>query len=247
MVNLYSRTSITVDEAIANLLDLLDGPVVFRLPETEYTQTEEEELENLIFDLNDVLLERYESLSSQLAEAKYDGEAEIVISKLSSRVDAARQNIELANRCRCAIDDELFKPSPVLVTDPRLSREGMPYITLESLRKWADTNQTIAHVRLQLLSSDVPVAPGSNGRDRNERWWQPVDGDPPAKPDSWYIPARYFARELVKVNPTLGNKRDLLAKQIVKKLTEEGIYKRGGVKSLDPATVKKALVNVKFS
>jgi hypothetical protein len=63
----------------------------------------------------------------------------------------------------------------------------------------------------------------------------------------WYIPARYFARDHVRADSTLLTKRDLLAKKVAMSLHAAGFYKRGKAKeSLDPATVKKAFVNVKL-
>lgn len=61
----------------------------------------------------------------------------------------------------------------------------------------------------------------------------------------WYTPARFFAREAVRLDPSLLTNRDKLAKNVVKSLTAAGIFKRGNAKKpLDPATVKKAFVNV---
>ena len=67
---------------------------------------------------------------------------------------------------------------------------------------------------------------------------------PPAQP--WYTPARYFARQLVIADSTLLIKRELLVDKVAHSLTNAGIKKRGGTMPLDPATIKKALSNVKL-
>ena len=74
-------------------------------------------------------------------------------------------------------------------------------------------------------------------------WLIPDLNDPQAK-YPWYIPARYFARNLIKDDSTLLIKRTTLAKKIVVSLTNVGIYKRGGKKPYSPVTILKALANV---
>ena len=76
-------------------------------------------------------------------------------------------------------------------------------------------------------------------------WLIPDPGDPEAA-HSWYTPARYFARQLIKDDSTRPTMRDLLATKVVQSLTDANIYKRGGVKPFNPATVKKAFVKVVF-
>lgn len=62
----------------------------------------------------------------------------------------------------------------------------------------------------------------------------------------WYIPARYFARQLIRDNSALLNKRDILAAETAKSLANAGIFKRGGKRPLSADTVKKAFSNVLF-
>jgi len=57
---------------------------------------------------------------------------------------------------------------------------------------------------------------------------------------SWYTPARYFARQLIKDDSTLLLKRLPLADKVSKSLAKVGIYKRGGVKPLAADTILKA-------
>ena len=76
-----------------------------------------------------------------------------------------------------------------------------------------------------------------------EPWLEPDPKDPkPAQ--GWYTPARYFARQLVREDSTLLTKRDLLAQKVAKSLEAAGFLKRGGIKPLDPSTVKKAFSKV---
>ena len=74
--------------------------------------------------------------------------------------------------------------------------------------------------------------------------WEIVDPRDPEPEHTWYTAARYFARQLVKENPTLLNKKDRLAQKVVQSLTGVGIKKRGGKKPFNPGTVKKAFHNV---
>lgn len=74
--------------------------------------------------------------------------------------------------------------------------------------------------------------------------WLIIDPKDPNPKQPWYTPARYFARQLVKDNPTLLTKRNLLAGKVVQSLTNVGIKKRGGVKPFNSNTVLKAFSNV---
>lgn len=74
--------------------------------------------------------------------------------------------------------------------------------------------------------------------------WLIEDPRDPNPEQPWYIPARYFARELVKCDSTLLAKRDILAKKVVQSLTSVSIKKRGGKKPFNPGTIKKAFSNV---
>lgn len=74
-------------------------------------------------------------------------------------------------------------------------------------------------------------------------WLEPDPRDP--KPEqSWYTPARYFARQLVKENSTLLTKKPLLAKKVAQSLSNVGIYKRGGKFPPSYGTILKAFRNV---
>ncbi len=83
-----------------------------------------------------------------------------------------------------------------------------------------------------------------DGECSENRPWDIPDPKDPEPKQPWYIPARYFARQHVKANPSLVDKRDILAKKIAKSLDDVGIKKRGGVKPLSYRTILKALSNV---
>ena len=74
--------------------------------------------------------------------------------------------------------------------------------------------------------------------------WLIADQRDPIAEQPWYIPARYFARELVKSDSTLLIKRPVLAKQVAHSLGNAGVLKRGGKKPLLDTTILKALANI---
>lgn len=78
----------------------------------------------------------------------------------------------------------------------------------------------------------------------NKAPWEIADPKDPKPEQPWYIPARYFARQLIKHNPSLEEKLELLAKKIIPLLTDAGFNKRGGKKPLMSGTILKALSNV---
>lgn len=87
----------------------------------------------------------------------------------------------------------------------------------------------------------VPVMPAM----LEKPWLVVCDGDP-VPSQSWYTPARYFARQLVIADSTLLTKRGLLAEKVSLSLANIGIKKRGGKLALSPDTVLKAFANANF-
>ena len=76
-----------------------------------------------------------------------------------------------------------------------------------------------------------------------EPWWTSHPDDPEPS-SSWYIPARYFARQLVKADPALMTKRKLLAQKIQLALADHRIFKRGGSKPPEASSIMNALSNI---
>jgi len=74
--------------------------------------------------------------------------------------------------------------------------------------------------------------------------WEVANPKDPKPEQSWYVPARYFARNFVKEDSTLLAKRDHLADKVCLALFNAGYKKRGGKKKFSPGTVLKALTNV---
>ena len=118
-------------------------------------------------------------------------------------------------------------------------------IDFEGLSLWASVNfgigvsdqkiEQIFHKDFEPIQNDL------------EPWWKPNPADrdtPPLVP--WYTPARYFARWHIEKNPSLLSNRVLLAQKVAQTLTDKKIFKRGGKKPLDHATIKNAFTNIKF-
>ena len=76
-----------------------------------------------------------------------------------------------------------------------------------------------------------------------EPWWTSNPEDPEPR-SSWYIPARYFARQLVKADPALITKRKSLAQKIQLALADHRIFKRGGSKPPEASSIMNALSNI---
>lgn len=77
--------------------------------------------------------------------------------------------------------------------------------------------------------------------------WLIHDPKDPNPEQPWFTPARYFAREIIKEDSSLLDKRTLLTPRIVDRLNEAGIKKRGGKHPFSPDTVNNALKNVNLS
>lgn len=78
----------------------------------------------------------------------------------------------------------------------------------------------------------------------DETPWLVVDPKDPIAKHHWFTPARYFARQLVRSDSTLLNKKLVLADKVSQSLYSVGIYKRGGKKRHAADTVLKAFSNV---
>ncbi len=89
----------------------------------------------------------------------------------------------------------------------------------------------------------VPVATPAGNAELSTPWLV-ADPRDPIPVQSWYIPARYFARELIKSDSTLLLKMPVLAGKVSALLAKAGIFKRGGKNAFSSGTVLKALSNV---
>jgi hypothetical protein len=93
------------------------------------------------------------------------------------------------------------------------------------------------------LASNLPSPPKVSA---SVKPWLIIDPSDPTPIQPWYTPARYFARQFVREEPTLLTKRGELVERVAKAFRAVGIKKRGGIKYLDPGTIRKALVKVRL-
>ena len=92
--------------------------------------------------------------------------------------------------------------------------------------------------------AETKLVQGVEAGKHAEEPWLVVNLNDPEPKQPWYTPARYFARVLVIDDSTLLSQRDELASKVIHSLENVGIYKRGGKKSFNPATIKKALTKI---
>lgn len=149
-------------------------------------------------------------------------------------------------------------------SDPHPSRVMVASNTLPPL--WKEliihAEQTIPHAPTDNSSHAVTVTEGNAGQQdsaakvcavpgtalgEEQKPWLIADPNDPESAQSWYTPARYFARQLVIEDSTLLIKRDILADKVCQSLKKAGIFKRGGKKPFSsPDTIKKAFANVRL-
>lgn len=114
--------------------------------------------------------------------------------------------------------------------------------------RWAHAMKWEVPEQLQISPTPAPVttttAPTEPERSSNVKPWEVADPSDPAPAQSWYTPARYFARQLITEKPTLLANRALLADKVSTALFNAGFKKRGNRSRLDSSTVLKAFVNV---
>ncbi len=261
MDSLFDRTSVTVDEAVAILLGVLKGPFKYLPLDWSATDEEREGLETLWFSLPEYLEDKKEQLESDLLEAKLDQRPPDVIEAKHEAILRHKNDIDMAQTYICAIDDELNNgATSALRVDLKLTNNLFTYITVASLDEWFINNEYPVRVLVPVPTTKRSTAHITGDQQENESdlkgvdeqkpfqectgpCWT-IDSRDPRQVHNWYTPARYFARQLVKNDPTLITKKDLLAKEVVVLLTSNRIFKRGGKLSFDPGTVKKAFVNV---
>lgn len=81
-------------------------------------------------------------------------------------------------------------------------------------------------------------------KSEEEKPWLIANPKDPAPEQSWYTPARYFARQFLREDSTLLRKRNVLAEKVSKTLANTGFKKRGGKLPLSSGTVLKAFSNL---
>ncbi len=138
MNKLFSRTSVTVDEAVAILLGWTKGPVEYRVMSEDPSPEELDSLDTLVFSLQEYLQEELDKLESDLAEARADNMPAKIIAEKQTAIQMHDAVTEQAKAYLCAMHDEINKGDhSELHVDTKLSNTAYTYITLSSFDDWA--------------------------------------------------------------------------------------------------------------
>lgn len=144
---------------------------------------------------------------------------------------------------------EGLEPAPPLTKQQHDTLEGQ---TLDAIKRYAafiPEREAAALLETYAEVKALPITQGDKTPAKTEnnngeiKPWEVADPKDPATAQPWYTPARYFARQLVKDDSTLLTKRNLLASKTSQSLASAGIYKRGGKKPPDAASILKAFNN----
>ena len=113
---------------------------------------------------------------------------------------------------------------------------------------WANKNNFNVPTQFNaiLCTPQIELEALPQNLDTVDKPWLIANSSDPVAAYSWYIPARYFARETLKTNPTLLMKKSILASHVNALFKSKQIKKRGGVNDFDDSTIKKAFSNVNF-
>ena len=159
MNQLFSRTSVTVDEAVAILLGVLNGPVEYRALSEDLSPEELDILDGLVFSLQEYLQEKLDGLESDLAEARADNIPPQIIAENQAAIQAHDAVAEQAKAYLCAIHDEINKGEcSALRVDTKLSNTAYTYITLSSFDHWAKQYGRTVLAELQKNPGTTPSA-----------------------------------------------------------------------------------------
>ena len=107
--------------------------------------------------------------------------------------------------------------------------------------------QMIEEYQLRPTPTQTRYAGSDTGAAPDGKPWEVVAKGDPQPEQPWYTAARYFAREIIKDDATLLNKRELLAKKVGELLSKAGYRKRGGKQALGASTIKKSFTNVQLA
>ena len=107
---------------------------------------------------------------------------------------------------------------------------------------WAKENNFTIPTQFNaiLCSPQIELNVSPQNLDNADKPWLIANSSDPVAAYTWYIPARYFARETLKTEPTLLAKKDILAGRVNTLFKNFGIKKRGGINDFDDSTIKKA-------
>jgi len=151
----------------------------------------------------------------------------------------------------------LIAKSDELKVHPRIEKWFKDDETVPATSKLENGHQSItfenpheptqAPTNIINLALDDNIVPVKSEPD-SKPWNVKDERDPePSHFQAWYTAARYFARILIKDDPSLLQKTEQLVKKIQSDLLKINVTKRGGKKPPATATIKKALQNIKFN
>ena len=255
-----SREAYTIDECVAKMLNWMQGAErleVIKIDERGVLPEMLPHIYSLIYTLDEHLDQLKERSRLELFDAAdayaaaRDGSSEKdalsnVIGQKYIAIDDCAELIRRAHFYKSEIRKELDKSNLSQLKIDHIDKDeddvDIIYITLDSLDDWARKH------KIKIIdvpeNSSVAIDKQKVQAIHGPSPWlipDPLDGVPE---QPWYVPARYFAKQLVKDDPTLLTKRYLLAEKVVRSLIGVGIYKRGGKLPHSPDTVKKSLSNI---
>jgi hypothetical protein len=133
----FTRTSVSIDEAVAMLLGGITGPVQLRSNGPWPSEEEEAGIDAYYFDLGYRLQEIREGLDADLSWAVHE-ERQSDVERLRNELEELAEQKSSAYTYRCAIDDELNRGAESeLRVDKTLSNNAVTYITMASFDQWA--------------------------------------------------------------------------------------------------------------
>lgn len=145
--------------------------------------------------------------------------------------------LEICGYIQSALATKRIKPTRGAdIKTPHLNIDAT-YISKASWLKWC---------RIEGYIDQSYLNPESKDPQKGEDKWYVIDQNDPVPILTWYTPARYLARQFVKEDATLLNKRNLLSEKVSKALFSAGIYGRLKGKKFDAGTVLKSFTKVKF-
>jgi hypothetical protein len=158
MSRLLSRTSITVDEAVAILLGLSTGPIDY-VPSDD---VEDNADDAPAFDLREMLEDELEVLAGEYQLAKHEKRPPEFIAEKHAALQRHEAVIEQANLYLCAIQGELNKgEQSVLKWDAASSNVAYTFITLHSFNQWRENSAGEQPVAVLPTESVPPSTEGT--------------------------------------------------------------------------------------
>ena len=161
LVQSRTRTSVTVDEAVAMLLDLISGPLEMQANCEDPSEIAEEEAADYYFDLDEHMQEIREGFEAELSRAELEGPP-TEVERLRDALTKLVKTEEEAFAYRCAIKDELNNGGESkLHVDQALSNPVFTYITLVSFDQWAEKHYHRRFLSTPDQSNQGPLSPSS--------------------------------------------------------------------------------------